>query len=63
MAWIRERRVILVRESPSRAPVETDGKARRGKDRQGLLPNATGTGWETQGPHRRNGTSPRISHL
>ena len=46
--WTRERRVILVRESPSRAPVETGGKARRGKDRQGLLPNTTGAGWDAQ---------------
>ena len=46
--WTRERRVILVRESPSRAPVETGGKPRRGKDRQGLLPNTTGTGWDAQ---------------
>jgi hypothetical protein len=46
--WTRERRVILVRESPSRAPVVVPGKARRGKDRQQLLPNAKGSGWDFQ---------------
>jgi hypothetical protein len=46
--WTRERRVILVREQPSRAPVAVEGKARRGKDRQGHLPNASGGGWEAQ---------------
>jgi hypothetical protein len=46
--WTRERRVILVRESPSRAPVVVTGKARRGKDRQQLLPNAKGSGWDSQ---------------
>ena len=44
--WTRQRRVILVRESPSRAPVTVTGKARRGKDRQQLLPNAKGAGWD-----------------
>lgn len=46
--WTRERRVILVRESPARAPVEAVGKSRRGKDRQGLLPHASGAGWDEQ---------------
>lgn len=45
--WTRERRVVLVRETPSRAPVASDG-GRRGKDRQGCLPNATGEGWQAQ---------------
>jgi hypothetical protein len=46
--WTRERRVILVRENPARAPVRETGKTRRGKDRQKLLPNAKGTGWDAQ---------------
>ena len=46
--WTRERRVILVRESPARAPVEQPGKRRRGKDRQKLLPHAEGVGWDAQ---------------
>jgi len=37
--WTRQRRVILVRESPLRAPIAVSGKARRGKDRQQFLPN------------------------
>ncbi len=45
--WSRERRVILVRESPARTPVRERGKSRRGKDRQTLLPNAKGDGWKT----------------
>ncbi len=46
--WTRERRVILVRENPARAPVREPGKSRRGKDRQTLLPNANGEGWDTR---------------
>jgi hypothetical protein len=46
--WTRERRVILVRESPARAPVREAGKPRRGKDRQKFLPHAQGTGWDAQ---------------
>jgi hypothetical protein len=38
--WTRDRRVILVRENPAKAPVRQAGKPRRGKDRQKLLPNA-----------------------
>jgi Transposase DDE domain group 1 len=48
--WSRMRRVILVREAPAIAPVPpADKKARRrrGKDRQSLLPGASGAGWET----------------
>jgi hypothetical protein len=46
--WTRQRRVILVHENPSRAPVAEQGKTRRGKDRQKLLPNARGAGWDAQ---------------
>jgi len=46
--WTRQRRVILVRENPACAPVIESGKPRRGKDRQSLLPNAKGTGWDAQ---------------
>jgi hypothetical protein len=46
--WTKERRVILVRENPARAPVRETGKPRRGKDRQKLLPNAQGAGWDAQ---------------
>jgi|688.fasta_scaffold270308_1 hypothetical protein len=49
--WTRARRVVLVRESPSRAPVAQIGevkKRRRGKDRQTFLPNAQGENWEAQ---------------
>ena len=46
--WTRERRVVLVRESPSRAPVARIGKPRRGKDRQSPLPHAQGEGWDAQ---------------
>ena len=46
--WTRERRVILVRESPAHAPVREVGRSRRGKDRQKLLPNAKGGGWDAQ---------------
>ena len=46
--WTRERRVVLVRESPSRAPVVRIGKPRRGKDRQSSLPHAQGDGWDAQ---------------
>jgi hypothetical protein len=46
--WTRERRVVLVRETPARAPVKEDGRRRRGKDRQPLLPQATGAGWDAQ---------------
>ncbi len=45
--WSKERRVILVRETPATAPVREPGKARRGKDRQSRLPHATGEGWES----------------
>ena len=47
-SWTRERRVVLVRETPSRAPVAQLGKARRGKDRQSTLPHAQGDGWDAQ---------------
>ena len=46
--WTRERRVILVRENPAKAPVRETGKPCRGKDRQKLLPNAKGAGWDAQ---------------
>ena len=61
--WSRERRVILVREAPARAPVigtimEINAGAanaaaplqrkRRGKDRQSHFPQATGEGWDAQ---------------
>lgn len=46
--WTRERRVVLVRENPSRAPIALPGKPRRGKDRQGDLPQARGEGWDAQ---------------
>ncbi len=46
--WSKKRRVILVRENPSRTPVRKTGKPRRGKDRQKLLPNAKGTDWDAQ---------------
>jgi len=37
-----------VRENPAKAPVREIGKPRRGKDRQTLLPNAKGDGWDAQ---------------
>lgn len=46
--WTRERRVVLVRESPSRAPVARIDKPRLGKDRQTTLPHAQGEGWDAQ---------------
>lgn len=46
--WSRERRVVLVREKPARAPVRAPGKPKRGKERQGNLPHATGEGWDAQ---------------
>ena len=46
--WTRERRVILVRENPSRAPIAIEGKKPRGKDRLGQLPYAQGEGWDAQ---------------
>lgn len=46
--WTRERRIVLVREAPAKAPVGETGKPRRGKDRQKLLPNAKGAGWDAQ---------------
>ena len=46
--WTKARRVILARENPARAPIKEPGKTRRGKDRQGNLPHATGAGWEAQ---------------
>ena len=45
--WSKERRVVLVRESPARAPVAQVGRRSRGKDRQSLLPHARGEGWDT----------------
>ncbi len=44
--WSHQRRVILVRESPSSAPVRKPGKPSRGKNRQSRLPHATGEGWD-----------------
>lgn len=44
--WTRERRVVLVREAPARAPVAEN--ARRRRDRQSRLPNASGEGWDAQ---------------
>ena len=44
--WSRERRVVLVRENPARAPIALPGKRRRGKDRQNFLPDAQGDGWD-----------------
>ena len=46
--WSRKRRVILVRENPSRAPIAIEGKASRGKDRQSQLYHAHGEGWDGQ---------------
>ena len=46
--WTRERRVILVRETPACAPIAIEGKPRRGKDRQSPLPRAQGEGWDGQ---------------
>lgn len=46
--WTCERRVILVRETPSRAPVAFEEKASGGKDRQGQLLYARGEGWDAQ---------------
>jgi hypothetical protein len=46
--WTRERRIVLVRESPARAPVARIGKPRRGKDRQNFLPKTLGDGWDAQ---------------
>ena len=45
-AWSSERRVILVRENPSRAPIAIDGMPQRGKDRQSHRRNARGEGWD-----------------
>ena len=45
--WTRERRVVLVRETPACAPVAESGSRRRGKDRQPYLPLANGTGWDS----------------
>jgi hypothetical protein len=44
--WTEERRVVLVREAPARAPVKKRG--RRGKNRQPFLPQANGSGWDAQ---------------
>jgi len=44
--WSKERRIILVRETPSAAPIRQPGKPRRGKDRQSHLPQAKGEGWD-----------------
>ncbi len=46
--WTRERRVVLVRENPAKAPVAGIGKPRRGKDRQDFLPETEGEGWDAQ---------------
>lgn len=46
--WSRQRRVILVRENPARAPVGGPGSRRRGKDRQTFLPDARGDGWDAR---------------
>jgi len=46
--WTQERRVVLVRETPARAPVGQEGKPRRGKDRQPFLPQARGEGWDAK---------------
>jgi hypothetical protein len=46
--WTHQRRVILVRETPARAPVEENGKRRRGKDRQSFLLHAQGAGWDAE---------------
>jgi hypothetical protein len=46
--WSKERRVVLVRETPASAPVPHKAKCHRGKDRQGFLPQASGPGWEPQ---------------
>jgi hypothetical protein len=46
--WTRERRIVLVRESPARAPVARIAKPRRGKDRQNFLPKTRGEGWDAQ---------------
>lgn len=47
--WTKERRVILVRETPARAPIDPDGKRRRRKkDRQGFLPCTIGPGWDEE---------------
>jgi len=42
--WTRKRRVVLVREAPAQAPVGE--KARRRRDHQSCLPQATGEGWD-----------------
>jgi len=36
--WTRERRVVLVRETPACAPLKQKATRRRGKDRQPFLP-------------------------
>lgn len=46
--WTCARRVILVRENPSRAPIAIEGKPSRGKDRQSQLCHAHGEGWDGQ---------------
>ena len=46
--WTCNRRVVLVRETPARAPIAIEGKPRRGKDRQWQFPNAVGEGWDAQ---------------
>jgi hypothetical protein len=46
--WTQDRRVVLVRATPARAPVKQEGKVRRGKDRQLVLPQANGQGWEAE---------------
>lgn len=43
--WTKERRVVLVREAPARAPVARKGKHRQGKDRQLFLSPANANDW------------------
>jgi hypothetical protein len=45
--WTIDRRVVLVREVPAKAPVAQEGERRRGKDRQPFLPKTHGEGWES----------------
>jgi Transposase DDE domain len=61
--WTQERRVVLVRENPAKAPVREPGKPRRGKPRQKLLPNAKGTGWDAQATPRRGKIAVLVTSL
>jgi hypothetical protein len=45
--WKKDRRVVLVREIPAKAPVAQEGERRRGKDRQPFLSQTNGAGWES----------------